>query len=120
VGTPDEPVTPTPPIVDATAATADPQSPDRPIAWTRVSRLWVRILPALVVLIVILVFVFQNNHPVTVKFFGASGTLGLSVALLGAAVLGALLVLALGSVRIYQLRRRVHRQGRNRPDSTTH
>ncbi len=95
----------------------DSQSLDRPIAWTRVSRLWVRILPALVVLIVILVFVFQNNHPVTVKFFGASGTLALSVALLGAAVLGALLVLALGSVRIFQLRRRVRRLGRNRHDS---
>lgn len=67
-------------------------------------------LPGLVVLAVILVFVFQNHKDVKVSFFTLSGRLPLSVALLGTAALGALLMLALGSVRIFQLRRQL-RQG---------
>lgn len=77
---------------------------------TRTSRAWIRILPALIVLAVILIFVFQNPKDVRVSLFTFSGTLPLSVALLGAVVLGALMVLALGSVRIFQLRRQVHRK----------
>jgi len=80
------------------------------ISSTRTSRAWIRVLPALAVLAVILVFVFQNPKDVKVSLFTFSGTLPLSVALLGAVVLGALMVLALGSVRIFQLRRQVHRK----------
>jgi uncharacterized integral membrane protein len=36
------------------------------------------------------------------------------VALLGAVILGALMTLALGSVRIFQLRRQVHQRSRTR------
>ena len=64
----------------------------------------------LVVLIVILVFVFQNPKDVKVSLFTFSGTLPLSVALLGAVILGALMTLALGSVRILQLRKQVRRK----------
>jgi uncharacterized integral membrane protein len=78
-----------------------------PITSTRTSRAWIRILPAIVVLAVILIFVFQNPKDVKVRFFTSSGTLPLSVALLGSVALGALLVLALGSMRILQLRRQV-------------
>jgi uncharacterized integral membrane protein len=77
---------------------------------TRTSRAWIRLLPVLVVLVVILVFVFQNPEDVKVSLFTLSGTLPLSVALLGAVILGALMALALGSVRIFQLRRQVHRK----------
>jgi uncharacterized integral membrane protein len=77
------------------------------IASTRTSRAWIRLLPFLLVLVVILVFVFQNPKDVRVRLFTFSGTLPLSVALLGAVVLGALMVLALGSVRILQLRKQV-------------
>ncbi|MBW4029082.1 MAG: LapA family protein [Acidobacteria bacterium] len=69
-------------------------------------------LPVLVVLIIILVFVFQNPEDVKVRLFTLSGTLPLSVALLGAVILGALMVLALGSVRIFQLRRQFRRKAR--------
>lgn len=73
-----------------------------------------RLLPLLIVLVVILVFVFQNPKDVKVSIFTFSGTLPLSVALLGAVILGALMTLALGSLRIVQLRRQVHRKSRNR------
>ncbi|HET6965317.1 MAG TPA: lipopolysaccharide assembly protein LapA domain-containing protein [Acidimicrobiales bacterium] len=61
---------------------------------------------------VILVFIFQNSQSAKVSFVTASGRLPLAVALLGAAALGALFVLALGSIRILQLRRMVHRSSR--------
>jgi len=80
------------------------------ISSTRTSRAWIRILPVVVVLVVILVFVFQNPKDVKVSLFSFSGTLPLSVALLGAVILGALMAFALGSVRIFQLRRQVHRK----------
>ena len=85
---------------------------------TRTSRAWISLLPVLVVLVVILVFVFQNPKDVKVSLFTLSGTLPLSVALLGAVILGALMALALGSVRIFQLRRQVHRKtGRSEGNS---
>ena len=80
------------------------------IVSTRTSRAWIRLLPVLVVLAVILVFVFQNPKDVKVSLFSFSGTLPLSVALLGAVILGALMALALGSVRIFQLRKQVRRK----------
>jgi uncharacterized integral membrane protein len=58
------------------------------------------------------VFIFQNLQDVKVSFFAASGSLPLALALLFAAVLGALIVLTLGSVRIVQLRRAVKRRSR--------
>lgn len=91
-------------------AEVEPIATSKMILSTRTSRAWIRLLPALVVLVVILVFVFQNPKDVTVSLFTISGTLPLSVALLGAVVLGALMTLTLGSVRIYQLRRQVLRK----------
>jgi len=84
------------------------------IASTKTSRAWIRLLPVLVVLVVILVFVFQNPKDVKVSLFTISGTLPLSVALLVAVILGALMALALGSVRIFQLRKQVHRKRERR------
>jgi uncharacterized integral membrane protein len=106
---------------DVTSETGvQPSESPEAIASTRSSRAWIRLLPVLIVLAVILVFVFQNPKDVKVSIFTFSGTLPLSVALLGAVILGALMTLALGSVRILQLRRQVHRKsrtGRRHPPS---
>ena len=96
--------------------------PAEAIRSTRTSRAWIRLLPALIVLVVILVFVFQNPKDVKVSLFTFSGTFPLSVALLGAVILGALMAVALGSLRIFQLRRQVRRKkgevrGRRSPRS---
>ena len=69
-------------------------------------------LPALVLFAAILLFVLQNLHSSKVRFVSLSGTLPLGVALLAAVALGALLVLALGSVRILQLRKLVRHHQR--------
>lgn len=101
--------------------TGDPDGPGVPsapepttIPSTRVGRTWVRVLPALVLLAATLVFVLQNLRSAKVSFFTASGRFPLGLALLAAAALGALVVLALGSVRIVQLRHLVHRASRQR------
>ncbi len=69
-------------------------------------------LPVLILFAAILVFVLQNLHSSKVSFLSLSGTLPLGVALLAAVALGAVLVLALGSVRILQLRKLVRRHQR--------
>jgi len=97
---------------------AEPRTTSERITSTRTSRAWIRLLPALLVLVVILVFVFQNPKDVKVSLFTFSGALPLSVALLGAVILGALMALALGSLRILQLRRQVHRKSGNATDDS--
>jgi uncharacterized integral membrane protein len=60
-----------------------------------------------VVLILLLVFILENTQSVKVSYFGAGGHLPLGVALLLAAVGGALLVGLVGAARVLQIRRRV-------------
>jgi uncharacterized integral membrane protein len=86
---------------------------------TRAGRLWAALIFGLVFLIVMVVFIFQNLHNVKVSFFTASGSLPLALALFLAAVLGALIVLCLGSIRILQLRGTVRsRSRRTRPSDS--
>ncbi len=66
------------------------------------------------VLIVVLIFTIQNAHAVNITFLGAHLYLSLSVALLLAAIAGALVMAAAGTARITQLRRIMRR---NRRDS---
>jgi uncharacterized integral membrane protein len=76
---------------------------------SRISGIWVTVIVATVLLVFLLVFILQNLLTVTVAFLGLSGELPLGVALLFAAIVGALLVILVGAARILQLRRRVHR-----------
>jgi uncharacterized integral membrane protein len=71
---------------------------------TRTGRVWVALVPALVFLVLLIVFIAENGQHVEVKFFGASGHISLALALLIAAVAGAAVVLLIGGARILQLR----------------
>ncbi|MGC8464657.1 MAG: LapA family protein [Acidimicrobiales bacterium] len=71
---------------------------------TRISATWVGFMVAIVVLVLLLVFIVQNNHAVQVRYLGASGEIPLGVALLVAALGGALLVAIVGIARLTQLR----------------
>ncbi|MDQ6920810.1 MAG: lipopolysaccharide assembly protein LapA domain-containing protein [Candidatus Dormibacteraeota bacterium] len=57
-----------------------------------------------VALLVILVFILQNLQSVELYFLTLHGQLPLAIALLFAAILGAVIVLAFGGGRILQLR----------------
>jgi lipopolysaccharide assembly protein A len=65
-------------------------------------------------LVVVMIFIIQNAHAVNVSFLGAHLRLSLAVALLIAAIGGALLMAAAGTARITQLRR-IMRRDRRRP-----
>jgi uncharacterized integral membrane protein len=64
-------------------------------------------------LTVVMIFVIQNAHSVSISFLGAHLHLSLAVALLLAAIAGALLMAAAGTARITQLRRIMRRDRRN-------
>ena len=71
---------------------------------TRTSMVWTMVGIGVVLLVAMLVFILQNGQRVRVRFLMVDGTLPLGVALLFAALLGALLVLAAGAARVLQLR----------------
>ena len=64
-------------------------------------------------LLVILVFILQNQQSVEVSFLMFSGHLPLAIALLFAMILGALIVFAFGAARLLQLRIVAGRARRN-------
>jgi putative membrane protein len=93
-----------------TSSEVDQEADTAPIPSTRASRTWTALLPALILLGALLLFVFQNLQSAKVSFVTLSGRLPLGLALLATTALGALLVLALGSVRIVQLRKLARRR----------
>jgi uncharacterized integral membrane protein len=72
---------------------------------------------AAIALLVLIVFITQNLHPVEVSFLVWHGQFPLAVALLSAALIGSVLALILGSTRILQLRRTAVRSRRPRPQA---
>ena len=74
------------------------------MARSRAGGIWVSLIVAAFVLLLLLIFILQNGAPAKVSFLGAHGTLPVGVALLFAAVFGALLVALPGTARIVQLR----------------
>jgi uncharacterized integral membrane protein len=71
----------------------------------KVSAVWIGFILAAILLIALVVFIAQNSRTATVNFLWLHGHISLALALLLAAVIGALLVAIPGSVRIVQLRR---------------
>ena len=91
-----------------------PKSPGRVRLRSRIGAVWTALIVGAVVLILVLIFIIQNAHTVTINFLGAHLHLSLAVALLLAAIAGALIMAAAGTLRITQLRRMV-RRGRREP-----
>ena len=63
-----------------------------------------------IVLILLLVFIIENTESVKISYFGTGFHLPLGVALLLAAIGGALAAGIVGTARIVQLRRRIRRR----------
>ena len=81
---------------------------------TRLSSLHVAIVVSVVALVLLVIFLVQNAHTVDISFLGAHLRVSLAVAMLIAAVAGALIVGAVGTARIAQLRRGARRESRSR------
>ena len=106
---PDAPVSDA--TVPAAADSAPPAAPERAkLARTRIGGIWVAVVIAALVLVFLLIFILQNPTRVSVFFLGAAGSLPLGVAMLFAAIAGALLVALIGSARILQLRHTARRR----------
>jgi uncharacterized integral membrane protein len=79
---------------------------------TRASSVWVAIAVGVVLLILLIDFIAQNNRRVPIHFFTLSGRVSEALALLVAAVGGAVIVLMAGAARIIQLRVSTRRHNR--------
>ncbi|HXD81150.1 MAG TPA: LapA family protein [Candidatus Acidoferrum sp.] len=100
---------------------ADTPGTDEPLPGERQTRLsgaWTAVVIGLVGLVVILVFILQNQATVEVSFLVFKGHLPLAVALLFSLILGALIVVAFGAARILQLRMVAGRARRKPPGPT--
>jgi len=84
--------------------------PKNPLRGSRTSGLWAAVVASAVVLILLIVFIAQNTDPVDVHFMGWEGQTPLAVALMIASVAGLVLAAVAGTLRIWQLRRRVRRE----------
>ncbi|WP_427017391.1 LapA family protein [Pseudarthrobacter sp. P1] len=66
--------------------------------------IWVAVSAGLILLVLLIIFILQNQDRVIVHYLGAAGELSLGMALLIAAVAGGILVAIAGAARILQLR----------------
>jgi uncharacterized integral membrane protein len=90
------------------------RDPDRDgVHHTRIGGVWVAVAVATAIGVALIDFIVQNTRSVRVEFFGANGQMPVAVALLGAALAGAFLVLAVGVARTTQLRLAARRGKKN-------
>ena len=71
-------------------------------------------------LVVVLIFILQNTNTVKINFLGAHLHVSLAVAMLLAAIAGALILAAAGTARITQLRKTMRRDRRHSRAGSTH
>lgn len=92
---------------EATEPTESPRAD--PLRRSRTSGAWVAVVVAALLLVLLVVFIVQNTQDAHISFLWWDGDAPLSVALLVAAVIGIALTAVVGTMRIWQLRRRVRR-----------
>lgn len=95
---------PEPEVPPTPAVAAEPES-----GLTRAAAMWTSLIVGFLVLIVLLIFIAQNTASTAFTFLGWHWSLPLGVAILFAAVAGGLITVAVGAVRIFQLRRTTKR-----------
>lgn len=89
---------------------AAPAPPNKdPLRRSRTSGAWTAVVVTAALLVLLVVFIAQNTADVQISFLGWDGTAPLAVVLLIATVGGIVLTAAVGTLRIWQLRRRVRR-----------
>lgn len=110
----------TPPqSVDGAAGPPAPQLPHEPQARaqrpprTRTGSVWIALVAGAVVLGIVLIFILQNTSAVSINFLGAHLHVSLAVAMLLAAIAGAVIMAAAGTARITQLRQHMRRDRRS-------
>jgi len=105
---PDEAIPPPHPVPGSTPTTG-PAKPESAVKFTKAAAMWVSLVLGFLILIVLLIFIAQNTESTEFAFLGWHWSLPLGVAILFAAVAGGLITVAVGAVRIFQLRRAAKR-----------
>jgi uncharacterized integral membrane protein len=77
---------------------------------------WIALILGTVVLVLLLIFILQNNVASSFAYFGWEFSLPLGIAMLFAAIAGVLITALLGSVRMFRLSRRVRRLEKERAE----
>ena len=80
---------------------------------TRTGRTWIGVAIGLVLLLVMIIFVAQNEHDTKLNFLWIHGTVTVGVAVLLAFVVGGLCIVLIGTARLTQLRLAARRYRRN-------
>lgn len=75
---------------------------------------WTALILGALVLIMLLIFILQNNVPADFTYLGWAFTLPLGVAMLLAAIAGMLVIGLFGSVRLFKLSRKVRKLEKER------
>lgn len=75
---------------------------------TRTSGVWFAALGFVLLLLLLAIFMLQNSQRVQISYLGVEGHLPLGLAMLLAAIAGALLIGLAGAARLLQLRRSAH------------
>jgi|SRR5580693_190624 putative membrane protein len=115
---PADPTSTLPPPSASGSAPPEPRTPARAQLRTRISSARTGLIAGIAALIVVLIFIIQNAHAVSISFLGAHLRLSLAVALLLAGIAGALVMAGAGTARITQLRRVMRRDRRSTPAGT--
>ena len=102
-----------PPSANGSSPPPAPQAPRPRRLHTRISGMRTGLIAGVAALIVVVIFIIQNPHAVNISFLGVHLVLPLAMALLLAAIAGALIMAAAGTARITQLRRIMRRDRRH-------
>jgi uncharacterized integral membrane protein len=94
----------------AGSAPGEPGEPGEKIPHTKTAAAYNTLIAGAIVLILLLVFILENTESVHIAYFGIGFHMPLGVALLLAAIGGALIVGIVGTARIMQLRRHARRR----------
>ncbi|HEX3929882.1 MAG TPA: lipopolysaccharide assembly protein LapA domain-containing protein [Nocardioides sp.] len=84
--------------------------PKDPLRRSRVSQAWLSVVGLALLLVLLIVFIAQNTERVSMKFFGWTWHAPLAVVALTGVVVGMVLTVITGTLRIVQVRRRVRRE----------
>lgn len=87
---------------------------DRPTRTGVSGGTWIALILGAVVLVLLLIFILQNNVEAQFAYFGWSFTLPLGIAMLFAAIAGVLVMGLFGSVRLIKLGRRLRKLEKER------
>ena len=71
---------------------------------------WAALIVGFLLLILLIIFILQNQQPAELNFFNWSGQLPAGIAFLIFAIAGALIMALVGGWRMFELRRQVRKQ----------